>query len=114
VKRRTSILQAIRELIASHRERTMKDRVNDAVKAHAKACSDVEYHRVMTDFYTDRAKRTDPWKDHNGFAEARNSEQEHEAEWIDAKSDCEEAAARLAAEQARYVQLHDGLTENGP
>lgn len=113
MKRTLTIVQAIRELLAARREAKQKERITKALKAHAKARSDAAYHEVMTNFYTARALSIDPYKDHNAFAEARNSEDEHETEWIDARQNCDAAEAHLAAEQARYLQLHNGHSETG-
>ena len=106
-KQHTSILQAIREMIHNQREYKAKERITDALKAHAKAASDAEYHRIMADFYTKRADKIDPEIDWWGFAEAKQKETEHVQDHQHKVIQRNEAMIKVDAEQARYNKLKE-------
>lgn len=82
-------------------------RVEKALKQQAKMAAEAESSRIMTDFYTDRVASIDPYEDHWGFATARHKELEHADDWNQYVALRDEAAAKVAAEKARYLELHN-------
>lgn len=112
-RRPTTVFAAIRDTLRSNRIAKQKQRVIDAVKVQARATSDKEFHRIMSDFYTQRVAAIDPHNDWWEFAENKQKEQDHVEEHQSHGARSEEAAAVVAAEQARYVQLLNAYSDAG-
>lgn len=107
-RRPTTVFAAIRDTLRENKIAKQKQRVDDAIKVRARAASEKEYHRVMADFYTERAAGVDPHQDWWEFAAAKEKETEHVAECQAYGARADEAAAQVVAEKARYVQLLNG------
>lgn len=112
-RRPTTVFAAIRDTFRTHRIARQHQRVIDAVMSNARANSDAEFHRIMANFYTERASSIDPQIDWWDFAEAKQKEYDHVEEHQAHGARGAETAAVVDAEKARYVRLLNGPDQAG-
>lgn len=97
----------LRELFHPGRVQKQKERVLKAAKAYARALSDAEFERCMADYYTQRVDATDPHLDWCGFAEVKQKQFDHAADYAQYERRAQTAQAKLRAEEARYAKLQE-------
>lgn len=106
--KRDSLLRLIREVVFGNPQLKQQERIEDAVRDHAKLISDADYHRIMANYYTARAATIDPNNDWWGYASVKQKEYDNVQEHARYVERATEAGARVEAEQARAVRLYNG------
>lgn len=106
-------MNALTQILRTRKISKCWSRVESALRQQAKMAAEAESSRVMADFYTDRVKSIDPYQDHWGFATARHKQAEHHDDLTQYRKLRDEAAARVAAEKARHVQLYSEPSTTG-
>lgn len=98
-------MRFLTELFHPERVRKQYDRVLTAAKAHARAKSNAEFERTMADYFTVRVLGIDPHTNWNGFAEVKQKQHDHQNECLSYEKQAADAAAKLQAEEARYLKM---------
>ena len=101
------MIKFLRNLSHPGRVQKQYDKIIKATKNYARALSDAEYERHMAHFYTERVMSIDPFKDHMGFAEARQKQLDYQEDCVRCEKKAEVALACMRAEEERYKTLRE-------
>ena len=91
------IVPAIVHHLAGDKFRRQYEKVEGAIRAKAQLASDMEFHRTLANFYTERVMDIDPHKDWWGFADAKQKQTDNQDDYVRLQRKMEEAEARVDA-----------------
>lgn len=92
-----SILQLIRDTVRHSRIQNRYEKVEQAIKNKARIISDLEFHRTMSNFYTERVMDINPHEDWWAFAQAKQKQYDHQMDFTIIERKVEEAEAKVVA-----------------
>lgn len=107
-----NMLQAVKNYIKSSRVRNQYERVERAIRNKAQLASELEFHRTMGDFYSERVQSIDPHTDWWNFAEAKQKEYDHNEDSVRLSNRIVEADAKVNANKAAFLAMQSTLNEN--
>lgn len=107
-----NILQEIKNYIRSNRVRKQYERVEKAIRDKALLASELEFHRTMGDFYTERVQTIDPHSDWWNFAEAKQKEYDHKEDSNRVANRILKANAKVSANKLAFLAMQSTLNEN--
>lgn len=102
------MIKALRRFLKDNKTRPLYDRVEKQIRKKAQLMGDLEYHRTMSNFYTDRVLEIDHNTDWWNFAEAKQKQADHQEDFLAYENKIKEADAKVqAANAALEKHLHE-------
>jgi hypothetical protein len=98
-------ISAVRKFRISRRFRAQYERVEKSIRAKAQLVSDLEFHKTMQSFYTERVLEIDPHVDWWDFADAKQKQHDHQMDCIHLERRVAEAEAKVEATKNAYRAL---------
>ena len=105
MSRRESLWLMLRDLVLGNPSTKAQQRVDDAIKAHAKAASDAEYHMIYLRHVEQQIRTTDPNVDWHGWAKLKDEEEEQIESWAKARADADRASGKTLAAMAALRKI---------
>ena len=106
-----NILQSIRRYMTDNRIRRQYERVEKAIRDKASLASNLEFHRTMSNFYTERVLDIDPHTDWWDFANAKQKQYDHQEDFGIYEKRILEADAKVAANKTAFAVMKQALNE---
>lgn len=107
-----TILKAIRHHVSDNRIRRRYEKIEKAIREKAQLVSDMEFHRTMSNFYTERVLEIDPHSDWWGFADAKQKQHDHQIDFTRYSKAVQEADAKVIASKAAFLATQPDSDEN--
>lgn len=98
-------ISAVRKFRISRRFRAQYERVEKSIRAKAQLVSDLEFHRTMQSFYTERVFDIDHNTDWWDYAEAKQKQHDHQMDCLRLEKRVAEAEAKVEATKNAYKAL---------
>lgn len=104
-----SVLNLIRSTLKDNKVRKQYERVEKAIRAKAQLASDMEFHRTMSNFYTERVMDINPHQNWWDFAAAKQKQYDHQEDFVRYEKRIEEADANVEANKQAYLAAQKEL-----